>query len=372
MEKSSYVLIGIIILFVISLIVAVVVFNYKGTSLSPVSALEECKSLSYSSPNALNLLFFSDKETAEKYSNYLLTISPYKENSKAFNFYYIDSYTPSCELYQSIALLCYSKSLIAKAASCPHDYIIAFQSKSGEIRSSSYMSVLSLNTAHPLSVFPHELGHALGFLAEEYVPAAIPSKAENCVSSCALFNNQSDGCFEGCSKSEFKRSIDLGFMRSLNADSYGKFDEEILSNRLPKIETSKTTGSVISNPNDCQNNKFYLVKAVYNSTEDKIKILNKELVQGCPGTNGFGDFNYSIILEDNSIALQDSFNPVLIFTDSQSESQETISGDVFESQKPFYLSIPQIEKAKSLQIQNNDHVIGEIKLNDLGSRPCRI
>ncbi len=369
MEKINYVLAGAITLFVLSLMSAVIAFNYKSTALSPVSALEECKSLSYSSPSALNLLFFSDKETAKKYSDYLLTISPYKENKDSLNFYYVDSYQPSCELYKNVAILCYSKSLIAKAASFPHDIIIAFNNNQQEIRSSSYLSVISINKNHPLSVFPHEMGHALAHLAEEYVPASLPSKQENCLSECSQFSSQ-DSCFQGCSNSDLKRSIDSGIMRSLDSNTYGEYDESIILKYLLKNKQTAITGNAVNIEEQCKNDKYYLIEAQYNSEKNKIQVLNKELRDGCPGTSSFGDFSYNIISTQGIPIDISAFDPVSIFTDSQLETQETIEGALFENTEPFFLTVPFIENAKSIEIEKNNNVLASIQLNS--NIPCQI
>ena len=171
-------------------------------SSSPKSTnLETCQTLSYSSPEAANLVFFSEKSEAEKYSNYLFKeITPFKENKDSFNIYYITNYLPECELYQGIATLCYSKELTQKAASCPNDYIVVLDEQPSSIRSSSYMNVLSINKAHQLSVFPHEIGHAFANLAEEYVPAKLPRSQQNCVENCEEFNGINEDWEQGCSE----------------------------------------------------------------------------------------------------------------------------------------------------------------------------
>lgn len=350
-------------------ILLIIFFNLSPT-LSPSSkALEECKAISNNNPNGFNLVLFSTKEQAEKYSNYLLTIPPFDKNKNAFNFYYIDSYSPKCELYKGVAILCYSKELIQKASSCPNDYIIVIKEESPEIRSSSYMNIISLNLNHQLSVFPHEFGHAFAILAEEYTPAEIPKGSENCQSSCKDFEN-SDRCFLGCSKENYYRSTENGIMRTLSSENYGTFDENLISKKITENTNSKITGSAISNEINCENENYFLIEGTY--SEEEIKILNKSTEEGCVGTSGNGFFEYKVIMEDNSTLADGNFNPELIFTDVQSSNQNIIFGQTYNNDKQFYLKLPLIENSKTLEISKDNQIIFEINLQNAGKEFCKI
>jgi len=366
MQSKTLVMISAMIL---AVPIFLIVFLNLNPSLSPQKQnLEECKTLKYSGENKINLLFFSSKEQAEEYSDYLLTISPFDKNKDAFNFYYIDSYSPECELYQGIAILCSSKELIKKSSSCPNDYIVVIKNMDSGIRSSSYMNILSINSNHPDSVFPHEFGHAFAVLAEEYTPATIPSGSKNCVSNCDKFSS-SDGCFQGCSKENYYRSIENGIMRTLSSNNYGTFNEKLISEKITN-SNSKITGSAISNEIDCSKENYYLITGTYEGEE--IKISEKTIEQGCVGTNGNGFFEYKLIMEDNSAFAQGNFNPELIFTDSQSPSQEVISGQTYNSDKQFYLKLPLIKNSKSLEISKDNKIISEINLQNTGKEFCKI
>lgn len=362
---------------ILVIIIASVFFFLKSNaSLSPTTQnLEECKNLIYNGENKINILLFSSKEKAEEYSDYFFTISPFDKNNEAFNFYYIDDYSPECELYKGIALLCQSKELTKKSSSCPNDYVVVIKEESPEIRSSSYLNVLSINSNHPSSVLPHEFGHAFAILAEEYTPASIPSKSKNCVSSCDKFSD-SDGCFQGCSKENYYRSTENGIMRTLSSSTFGIFDENLILEKIISSSSSSRVGgggiigSAISSETDCSNENYYLVEGIF--TDGKINILGKTIEQGCVGTNGNGFFGYKLISEDNSISADGNFNPELIFTDAQSENEDIISGQTYESDKPFYLKIPLIENSKSLQINKDNQIISEINLQNAGKEFCKI
>ena len=366
MQSKTLVLISIAIL---AVPIFLIVFLNLNPTLSPQKQnLEECKTLTYNGENKINLLFFSSKEQAEKYSDYLLTISPFDKNKNAFNFYYIDNYTPECELYKGIAILCHSKELIKKSSSCPNDYIIVIKDMDSNIRSSSYMNVLSINSNHPYPVFPHEFGHAFAVLAEEYTPATIPSGSKNCVSNCDKFSIK-DGCFEGCSKENYYRSTENGIMRTLYSNSFGIFDEKLISDKISK-SPPKITGSVTSNEVDCSTENYYLIEGIYN--EKEINVLRKTIEQGCIGTSGDGFFDYKLIMEDDSTLAEGSFNPELIFTDSQLENQNVISGETYDSDKEFYLKLPLIQNSKSLEISKDNVILSEINLQNIGAEFCKI
>src|SRR3989344_8432036 len=127
--------------------------------------IESCKAIFNSGNDKMNIVFLSSQKEAEQYSNSLFNIEPFKTNKNNFNVFYIDEYTPKCELYQSIALLCYSKEIIRKASSCPNDFIIVLDFQPVSIRSSSFINVLSINKNHPKTVLAHEFAHSLANLA---------------------------------------------------------------------------------------------------------------------------------------------------------------------------------------------------------------
>ncbi len=357
---------------VVTIIASFFILSQEETELSPENLnLEECKVLQNKGEGKINLVFFSDETNAKKYSEYLLTIKPFNEYENAFNFFYIDNYEAECELYQDKALLCYDKDMIKKSSSCPNDYIVVIKEQSNKIRSSAYMNVMSLNSKHRLSVFAHEFGHAFVTLAEEYTPAQIPAGSKNCVSNCEKFSGETDGCFEGCSKSNFFRSIQSGIMLTLRSSSYGIFNENIILEKI-KSETksnSGITGQAIGDINSkCENQKYVLIKGDYN--QGKIQLTEQSIETGCAGKNGDGSLKYFLTLDDNSILNQGEFNAQFIFTDA--EGEEMIDGEVIENTGEFYLKIPYNKKSEKLEIIKEGNTIAEINLQNIGSKPCKI
>ena len=338
----------------------------KSLTLSP-KALESCKTLSFSGDKALNILIFGDKAVAERYSSFLLGITPFVQNKNALNFYYIDSYKPSCELYKGVALYCYSKELIKKSASCPSDYVVVIQDRDSRIRSSSYMNVLSINEKHKLMVFPHEFGHAFGQFSEEYTPANLMRGSKNCVSSCSEFGEFEDKCFEGCSKGEYYRYADSGIMRTLDAQNYGLYDEQLLTEKLQK-QKQTITGKAVDEMTSCSEQEYYLIEGNYSNGISEI--VYKTIEKGCVGSNGAGQFRYSIMLNDGREVSEGEFNSELIFTDAPIENGN-IDGEVITYAGAFFLKVPFVENAKELRISDYEKTIS-VRLNDRGARPCEI
>lgn len=346
------------------------IFFYSGIDFSPASVsaqLEECKTLKYNGENAVNIVFFSDASKAKRYSDYLMSISPFKENNNKFNFYYIDSYKPKCELYKDIALFCYSKEMAKVSSSCPNDYIVALEDRSSSIRSSSYLNVMSLNSNHQLSVFAHEFGHAFAFFAEEYVPGSVSSNTKNCVAECSYFEGKAEGCFEGCSRNDYMRSIESGIMRTLSSNSYGDFDEFILSQRLEKMGKSSITGNAISEACD-ENMKYSLVD--FEVTDEGLVNIGKEVAAGCVNDNGVGDYALSLVLDDGKVVDSGSINAELLFTDLPLD--EDLTGETYQYRGIFSVKIPYIENAKELRVVNPEGMAVVADLTDIGARPCRI
>jgi len=360
--KTKPLLILSISLVIILGIIILIILSAGNKNLSPENKLGNCNLLEYNGKDKTNIVLFSDAETSKKYADYLLSQEPYLSNKQQINFYYIDDYTPECEIYKGIAILCYSKELLKRASACPIDLIVVLKNENPEIRSSTYMNAMSLNLNHPKSVFLHEIGHALANLADEYVPSKIPSKSKNCQKSCSVFNEK---CFQGCSDNEHFRSIDNGVMKTLNSEDYGEFNKKIISEKLSK-NSQGITAFVTENEIDCSKQKYILIGGNY--SQGKIEIQNKNIEIGCPGTNGAGDFEYKII---GASINQGEFNPGLIFTDSQKIGEQNINGEAKEYGGNFLLKLPLIENAKTLEIIKDEKILTEITLEDIDSRPCK-
>jgi len=299
--------------------------------------LKTCNTLSFSKENAINLVFFSPESEAQRYSDFLFNIAPLDTHKEDFNIYYIDS-NPECSIYKEVAILCHSKELIKQASSCPNDYIAVLKEAEPRLRSSAYQNVMSINTRHPLTVLAHEFGHALANLAEEYkTNTKIPSNSKNCIKSCP-FPNEADGCFQECTKSNYYRSIENGVMRTLSSDEYGIYNEFLIENRINEdigLSLGPLTGKATDSEESCQSQSYVLIEALYNSNTNTISETATSLETGCPGSPGYGPFEYAITdAKDNTITEGDT-NIEFIWTDAPGEKE--IIGDPFLSDRPFLI-----------------------------------
>lgn len=222
-EKKYFIaiLIGIIILVLLILAFQVKIQKSPG----------ECEKVleSNGSIDIVFLLDNADKNLMQDYAEFLINSQPYNQVNQKFNFYFAG--TTSCKTVQGNVLLCYSSETLQTASNCKDDFIVVLSS-SGNLRSSAYGNLISLNINQPKSVFLHEFGHAFGNLADEYVPSEIPSGSKNCQKSCNFLIEE--GCFEGCSKSNYFRSIDSSIMRTLSTNNYGKLNTQIIKNAIQK------------------------------------------------------------------------------------------------------------------------------------------
>lgn len=344
------------------------------TDLSPTKdlPLEVCNSLDYNSPSAFNVLFISSRSEAEAYKQDLLSEPPYDARGDRFNFYYIDSLDPNdfCKSYKDIAVLCYSSDLLKKSSACPHDAIIVLVDRDSGVRSSMYKNVLSLNTNHPSrEVLRHELGHLFG-LAEEYVPASLPSGQQNCKETCDSFSSETDGCFEGCSKSTLFRSIEGGVMRTLETSEYGVYDEHLIRQRLDELTASSETltGRSIAEDLSCSDRRYRLVEV--DATQELWHIVSQELVSGC--SSGTISFDYIAEQTDSSGFKQSetTFPGNVLFTDAPGEGQ--INGESYEETR-FWIELPETLSESTLTIKDqegNEHLSTLITRGD--ASPCRI
>ncbi|MAG37907.1 hypothetical protein CMI45_00770 [Candidatus Pacearchaeota archaeon] len=368
MEKK-----GIIIILVLAIIIVLGVFiwSFLRIDLSPDvgrGEIEECKTLKYNGEGKIDIVFLSDGGTAKKYSDYLLNIDPFKENTEDFNFYYVDDYEPECEFYKDIALLCYNKEVVKKAGSCPNDYVVVVREEKSNIRSSSYMNVMSLNSKHKLNVFPHEFGHAFASFAEEYVPGNIPKNAKNCVAECADFQGEEEGCFEGCSKTNRIRSVNNGVMRSLSSDDFGDFNEKILQERIDESlgkQGGSITGRVGEVFTECVDQEYYLL--TLEKTSEGIVEKKKNLEVGCLPALSTGSYSYSFLGAEGG----GNFDPENLFTVVEDDSGET-GGETYSYLGEFLLPVPIVDGAEVLRIDDGAGIVLEVNLLDVDARACRI
>ncbi|MBU1988157.1 MAG: hypothetical protein KKD94_01595 [Nanoarchaeota archaeon] len=381
--RKKFIVLSLVLVVSLLISLACIVIINKNTSTSPPTTeiLEVCKSVVNNGPG-INVLFFSDENTAQKYSDYFLSIAPFNNHKEKFNFFYIDkdAYEVQCELYRGFALYCYSKELIKKAASCPYDYIAVLEEQPRSIRSSAFKGVMSLNLKHPLSVLAHEFGHVFDNFAEEYPAenARIPRGAENCQKNCEFnkFPGEFD-CHQGCTKESYDREFEKGFMRDLGATRYGPYDELLLEEETMEQYEEKSqntiTGSAIAEIEiACSQQEYILIEGIYE--KNNIEITSKELLPGCaPRGKRDGSLYYTVLNENQEVLDTNSFYPEQIFITDFTESGEISSPPEENTQENFIITTPATGQEETLEISDETgEVIEEINLQDAGARPCKI
>ena len=361
-NKSFFIVSTILII----LIIASIIFSTARAELSSQETeLEECSVLAYNNENSINILFISpNQKEAEEYSNFLFNVEPFKDNKNSFNAFFINT-KPECELYKKIALFCHNRETIKKSASCPEvDLIVALGKEKPNIRSSSYLNVMSINTAQNKNVLVHELGHALGKLDEEYITnSRLSASSPNCLNYCSDFE-MSDGCYDGCTKTTFKRSIEEGVMRTLSTSYYGIHNINYLKTVVDKRagDSIKITGKAVQEIQNCESEEYILLKL---KNSGNLALEEKQLLQGCYNGYGNGDLVYDVSAESGIFTGQLNFN---IYTDSHDENLN-LEGETFNGEEA-YLSVP---VGDNLQIKDSEgNLLLSETLEDAGFRPCLV
>jgi len=370
MEKK-FIILGAIIL--VSLIVSIsAAFLAKETNSSPPSGEITCNVIQENT-GGINIVLFATEKQAKKYADFFLNIAPYNSNQDKFNFYYITSedYAFECEIYQGIALLCYSREIIQIAAICPNDYVVVLKEEPISIRSSAYRGIMSLNLNHPPTVFAHEFYHVFDNAAEEYSSpgSSIPSKSENCQKSCDDFREfpEYEGefeCHQTCTESDYYREFENGFMRSLQANRYGPHNELILEEEIyNQFEGDVSlSGFAIQGGNPCDKQKYYLIEG------EEI-----EIIEGCAQQGE--RFGPAAQVEDSSgdITEYPLHSDDLFITD-----YDPTPGAIITAQSPQKLDLPPITtipktgQEESITFpgdQNNPQIT--LSLKETGATPCK-
>jgi hypothetical protein len=311
-----------------------------------------------------NVLFFSAKADAEKYYSLLLNSEAFARHKEEFRISYIDNYKPECSYYKDIALFCYSRDLVKRAASCSTDFIVVIKEDNIKYRSSAYMNVVSIVRGHSTNVLLHEFGHVFADLADEYVPAVLPRTSKNCLANCNLFREAGAGCYKGCSEDSMQRSIEKGVMRTLATSDFGIYNDNLISGYF-RTE-APVTGMASSTPDNCADEDYVLIEGYYSN--GKIEIKNKESEKGCAGTNGRGPFSYKLILKDGSL-FEGEFNPEIIFSDLPADDGQ-LSGGSEKYRGEFTIKVPYVKDMNKLQIKSGEELMTEVNVDD--SRPCKL
>jgi hypothetical protein len=369
--KKKFIILGAII--VVSLIVSIsaAILTSNASTSPPSEGPITCNAIQ-ENPGGISIVFFSTEEQATEYADYFLSVVPFDRHPDKFSFYYItpEDYKPECERYNGVATLCYSKEIIQAAAVCPYDYIVVLEDEPISIRSSAYRGVMSLNVNHPLTVFAHEFYHVFDNAAEEYYSpgANIPRESENCQSSCGDFRvfpefEGEPGCYETCTEENYYREAENGFMRSLQASSYGQHNELILEEEIGNQFKGglQLSGFVTQAASSCAEQEFYIVE----------EGAGAEVVRGCtPGGKMFGP-PAELEYKSGETKEVDVHSDLIFITDYDPTPGAVIMAESpQEVHLPLVTTIPKTGQESQIIIPYGDES-SSVSLIGVGARPCK-
>lgn len=231
--KSRY-MIGLIV--VVLSLSAIIYFTFQ---FGRTEVGEDCIVISENEgTNKIEIVFLADdvdRNEVDTYVDLLLNSDPFSGHKEKFNFYFAGD--AKCRILEG-NLFCYSRDLLKKSSICPNDYIMVLSDEKPSIRSSAYTNVISLNINHKKSAILHEFGHTFANLADEYVPSIVPSGSRNCVEECDDFAKygELEGCYRGCSESEYFRSSEGSVMRTLKTNDFNDLNNLLMEGYLDKYE----------------------------------------------------------------------------------------------------------------------------------------
>jgi hypothetical protein len=217
---------------------------------------KECASVIYNGnpDNKIDIVFIGqDFKEALSYipavddyiQNVFLQTSPFSAYKDRFNFYRIDDLSDmGCA--KDGFIFCNEYKVKQLASNCPHDYIIVLMKRSkaadliSPLRSSSYGTIMNVNTADDGLVIMHEFGHGFADLADEYTDDSYYKDFNaldygNCdTDSCLKWKGiPGTGCYKGCSLSQFFRATDKSIMNNyLSSNEYGIVNQDLITKRL--------------------------------------------------------------------------------------------------------------------------------------------
>jgi len=80
MENTKIILFSVLIGLVLLAIIGALLLGRGGLEGSPGESLEICNTIEYSGEGGTNLVFFADRKSAERYTNFFLEFAPFDEN----------------------------------------------------------------------------------------------------------------------------------------------------------------------------------------------------------------------------------------------------------------------------------------------------
>ncbi len=363
--------------FTLTLIFILIIGQPAEPNSSPEIDFSSCEYLHIAgSPSSrTNLLFFGEREAALDYMGFLFQHPPFNQKD-LFNIYFINQ-EPECTYYKNVALFCYSRELLQKAAACPHDAIVVLKETESDIRASAFQGIASINTRLPKTVLLHELGHVLAGFDEEYLAGYNPGiKSPNCKISCESFPNPGS-CFAECSNSNHYRSSENSVMRTLNlpdlTDPFGEHNRIFLST-LFEERTVFLTGRAIDE-GYCESQNYILAEGEIKG--ETITITDADKETGCTASSDVGTLSVTLQQQDGTPVSEFKTDSLRVFTDGQTSSSIgdnlPIDGETFDYEGTIYLAIPDVSGFEKVSFKDEKNIfLGEFFITQQNNQLCPV
>lgn len=116
-------------------------------------------------------------------------------------------------------------------------------------------------------------------------------------------------------------------------------------------------------------NQYILLEFKYD--KENFSLINKSLEQGNYPSPGIEkDYQINLISKEKNILYSSSFDPSLLYSDGGNESLE--GGALILEQAVFYVSLPNFEEVRNVEIVKDNKTIFEEAIYDVGATNCRI
>ena len=203
----------------------------------------------------------------DRFMESFLSVVPHNGYRDRFNFFRIEEFESYGCKYED-AVICNPQTVQRAATRCPgQDMNVVLVSRNKvnnffkHLRSSAWLTLVSLNSADEPLVLSHEAAHVLYDFADEYVYGGIITwDAPNCDSeknTCPKFSSvEGAECLIGCVNEENSRPAEYDIMSNYwKSDRYEVYNEWWIGNFLEEntLETStdiETKGDPVESPQD--------------------------------------------------------------------------------------------------------------------------
>ena len=359
-------------LFSLLIIIGVVIFVFSGDDnlRSPGAPWTGCVVMQDGGDyeNSINIIFLGTEYESveefrldtERFMESFLSVVPHNNYKDRFNFFRIEDFGNYGCKYED-AVICNPQTVQRAATKCPgQDMNVVLVSRNKvnnffkHLRSSAWLTLVSLNSADDPLVLSHEAAHVLYDFADEYVYGGIISwDAPNCDSeknTCPKFSVvEGSECIVGCVNEENSRPAEYDIMSNYwKSDRYEVYNEWWIGNFLEdntaesKLDM-KTEGNPVESPE-----KVYIVEGEC-SVNGECSITDVRYSPAAYPTKSkpfsFGISGGVIKHGDDSVNVPGGG---ILFKDFGPE------GNIEKRPYPFSLAIPFDEKETKIELYEKD------------------